>query len=89
MIKELDPTSDVGNLMDYLIEHGVNVHILVPDGNEQSFEIVAVYTIASGRRAKCTKRIDLNQYRCLPSELRNMIMTRTIHAMVEELVYLQ
>ena len=88
MIKELDPTSNTGDLVDYLLEYGVNVHIFVPDGRESSFEIMADHTTAGGRRMRCAKRIDLNQYKCSPPELRSMIMTQTIHTMVEELIYL-
>lgn len=88
MIKELDPTSSVGDLVDYLLEYGVDIHILVSDNSEKVLEIKGDYTPSGGKQLKCAKCIDLYQYKHSPPELRSMIMTQTIYSMVEELIYL-
>jgi len=88
MHKELDPTSNVGDLVDYLLDHDVIMHIFPPSSRESSFEIRADRINTCGERARCAKRIDLNQYKCAPPELRNMIVTQAIYSIIEELVYL-
>lgn len=92
MNKELSPESNVGDLVDYLLEKRVDIRISVPDDYVPSLEIRVACADAYGKHRlsrngpiRCIKYIDLNQYKCAPPELRNMIITQTIHELIESL----
>ena len=86
MSRELLPESNISDLVDYLLEMGVDVHILAPDDHIPSLQIRADCGNASyGQRIRCVKSINMFTYKSAPPELRNMIIAQTISELIEEL----
>lgn len=86
MNRELRPESNVSDLVDYLLEMGVDIHILAPDERLSSLQIRVDCADACGRLIRSANSIDIITYKSAPPELRNMIVTRTINELVDELI---
>lgn len=81
MTRELRPQSNISDLVDYLLEMGIDIHIFMPDNLCQMLQIRADWG-----DARCAKSIDMTMYKNAPPELRNMIVTRTVNELVDELI---
>jgi len=89
MSRELNPEANVSDLVDYLLETGVDIHILVPDGRVPSLQIRADCEDVYGKLIRCIKCIDMIKYKSAVPEVQNMIVMQTIHDLVEELARLR
>lgn len=89
MTKGLSPESNVGDLVDYLLEKGVDIHILVPDDRVPSLQIRVDCEDTYGRLIRHVKCIDMVKYKSVTPEVRNMVVTQTIRELLEELTRLR
>ena len=85
MSRELLPESNISDLVDYLLEMGVDIHMLVPDDRVPSLQIRVDCEDTHGRLIRCVKCIDMIRYKSATPELRNMVVTRTISELIKEL----
>ena len=83
----LNPESNAGDLIDYLFDHGVSMHILAPDSSDPFFRIRVDCTDAYGTPMACVKCIDVIRYKSAVPEVRNMVVTQTIRELIKELTY--
>ena len=81
----LSPESNVGDLIDYLLERGIDIHIFMPNGHDPSLQIRLDCADAYGRPIKNVKCIDMIKYKSATPETRNMIVAQTIHELIKEL----
>ena len=85
MRKEPSPESNVSDLVDYLLSHGVNIHIFVPDDLMPFIKIKGDCIDRQGKQLICSKCISMNLYKSESPEMRNVIVAQALYSLIEEL----